>query len=452
MKKDLSGKDHLSKFDKRSPAGFPSDKEIPVVLVLKRKAIRVYPDNQKVALYYSQALDKYVSVPFGPGSDLGPQLNESRRNKRDDDSEKTYKALAKDYPEIAKLYSKAKETQPARRAMRRVVGKLTPKEILALPKNERDAAYRVAQERLGTADISKLSKLGKQHNLAIRKFIADRRKDKSTEPIKQPDPTEAMKNIKPKTVSESFRNRVSVLREEQQLDEWVVPALTAAGRFIAGTAAGTAAIEAGKAGMNWASKKVAEYAAKRAAKKAAKDADWVKAMRGKGNRKGRGKGKGEKGSKLDKAADAATIASALAGGVSAGKEIATSAADAATKAGEKYGGGREATFGNIEPKISGPERTTTDWHRLSPVDKTFIKMREETFNSNLDAIRYIVENDIKYHELTFGDKTVSLNNSIAKKVLNLYESLNKQNKKKIKSMLNEDVSSFRKVINFAIRQ
>lgn len=44
---------------------FPNEKQIPPVLIMKRKGIRIYPDNQKVALYYIQALDKYVTIPFG---------------------------------------------------------------------------------------------------------------------------------------------------------------------------------------------------------------------------------------------------------------------------------------------------------------------------------------------------------------------------------------------------
>ena len=39
--------------------------EPPVVLMLKRKAVRLYPDGQKVALYYNKQLDKYFSVPYG---------------------------------------------------------------------------------------------------------------------------------------------------------------------------------------------------------------------------------------------------------------------------------------------------------------------------------------------------------------------------------------------------
>lgn len=459
MKRDLTGNDHLSKMSTKRPAGYPSDKEIPVVLILKRKAIRVYPDNQKVVLYYSQALDKYISVPFGPNSNLlGSPLNESRKYKRDDDSEKTYQALAAEYPEIAKKYLEAKKTQPTRRAIRRVVGKLTPKEIMALPKAERDVAYQTAQEKLGAADISRLAKLGKQHNLAIRKFFADRKKETKPTPVKQPDPTEAMKNIKPKTVSESFRNKLSVLREER-LDEvgpavFAPAALGAAGRYIASTAAGAAAYETGKAGLKWVGKKGKDWLEgyKKSRREKEEKKKWEFMRR---DKKGRGKGKKDKDSKLDKAADAATLGSAIAGGVEAGAEVAKSAVDAATKSGEKYGGRRETDFtagGRQEVKVGDPRQgqvtTSAEYTRQQ---QKMLGVRE-SFESNIDLIKYMVENDISSHPIQIGEGVINLNNRVAKKVLKIYESLNKQNKKKIENMLNESATSFKKVINFAVRQ
>lgn len=44
-------------------------KDPPFVLVLKREAIRVYPDGTKIALYYNRLLDKHFSIPYGPGID-----------------------------------------------------------------------------------------------------------------------------------------------------------------------------------------------------------------------------------------------------------------------------------------------------------------------------------------------------------------------------------------------
>jgi hypothetical protein len=38
----------------------------PFVLVLKRKAIRLYPNKTKVALYYAPKIDRHFTIPYGP--------------------------------------------------------------------------------------------------------------------------------------------------------------------------------------------------------------------------------------------------------------------------------------------------------------------------------------------------------------------------------------------------
>ena len=43
----------------------------PYVVVLKRKNIRLYPNGVKIALYYSEKLDKYFTVPYGEGVEAG---------------------------------------------------------------------------------------------------------------------------------------------------------------------------------------------------------------------------------------------------------------------------------------------------------------------------------------------------------------------------------------------
>lgn len=50
----------------------------PFVLMLKRKAIRLYPNKTKVALYYNQKLDKYFSLPYGPKIDSPLQAEETQ--------------------------------------------------------------------------------------------------------------------------------------------------------------------------------------------------------------------------------------------------------------------------------------------------------------------------------------------------------------------------------------
>lgn len=58
----------------------------PVVLLLSRKAIRVFPDGKRVALYYAGKINKYVSIPFDDNDTssnlVGIQeaVTENRRN------------------------------------------------------------------------------------------------------------------------------------------------------------------------------------------------------------------------------------------------------------------------------------------------------------------------------------------------------------------------------------
>jgi uncharacterized protein involved in tolerance to divalent cations len=36
----------------------------PAVLIMRRKSVRQFPNNQRVALYYVDKLDKYVTIPY----------------------------------------------------------------------------------------------------------------------------------------------------------------------------------------------------------------------------------------------------------------------------------------------------------------------------------------------------------------------------------------------------
>ena len=50
----------------------------PIIMVIKRKAVRLYPDGTRIALYYSDKMKRYFSVPFGtPEADLSGVQAES---------------------------------------------------------------------------------------------------------------------------------------------------------------------------------------------------------------------------------------------------------------------------------------------------------------------------------------------------------------------------------------
>ena len=60
------------------PIILQEDKDPPMVLIIKRKAIRMYPDGTRIALYFNDKLNKYFSVPYqyGPGIDAPIQAEE----------------------------------------------------------------------------------------------------------------------------------------------------------------------------------------------------------------------------------------------------------------------------------------------------------------------------------------------------------------------------------------
>ena len=55
------------------------DKDPPFVLVLNRKAIRLYPNDIKVAIYYNKKLDRYFSIPYGSGVNAPIQAEETEQ-------------------------------------------------------------------------------------------------------------------------------------------------------------------------------------------------------------------------------------------------------------------------------------------------------------------------------------------------------------------------------------
>jgi hypothetical protein len=54
-------------------------------------------------------------------------------------------------------------------------------------------------------------------------------------------------------------------------------------------------------------------------------------------------------------------------------------------------------------------------------------------------------------DMTINGRTITLNSSMAKKIIRVYESVNTKNKKIVEGMLNEDLDSFKKLLNFSIK-
>lgn len=346
--------DHLSAYDTKRAPGYPSEKDIPVVLVLRRKAIRVYPDNQKVAMYYSQALDKYISIPFGPKADeLGIHMNEETKE-----------------------------------------------------------------------DMGK---------------IRFEKKEKS--------------ELKESSPKKSFRSNLKIVREskQDQLDEWVKALELAAkvgskaveaGSKLApkaaeiGAAVGSKIKDVGSKAVEAGSSAIKTFKDKRAAAQADKARAARKAER-----------QAKRDSRLAKKDPKLAAASTLAGPeASEGPKLDLSDVVKSLPGHDTTPGARQ-----VNPVSSSmtPDKKTTVVSALDRANQRILWGPNES--TNLDIINSIVENNLKEDKVSFGDKSIFINNRTAKKIIQVHESLNKTNKKKFEQMINENAVSFRKAINFVVK-
>jgi hypothetical protein len=86
VKTDIEGRKHRRSRLKIGDVGYEVQKEArmdtplvpdpPVILVIKRKAVRLYPDGTRIAMYWSDKLKRVFSVPYGPAVDSPIQAEE----------------------------------------------------------------------------------------------------------------------------------------------------------------------------------------------------------------------------------------------------------------------------------------------------------------------------------------------------------------------------------------
>lgn len=211
--------DYLSKYDPRGPKGQPSDSELPPVIILKRKAIRVYPDHQKVALYYAQTIDRYVSIPYGGNHVM--TVNEETY----DDKKRPVQKKKKQVP----LEKREDLTMADLPAVRRYLMKsaFTSQDPL-----------RAAMINLGAYSGIK-SRLKKASRMKKPERIEPQFRDIPKKSAPKVSPTTASSPVakaaegvwKQRRLEESFKDRLEVLRE-QALPKYSEPSYTGADRFM----------------------------------------------------------------------------------------------------------------------------------------------------------------------------------------------------------------------------
>lgn len=401
--------------------GIPPVSQMPSLLLFRRVSYRMYPDNQVVALYYSKMVDKYLSVPFGPTGNLN--LSES------------------------KIYDSLEDMELAEGAKWEAIKGGIKGGLHGAAKGffRGAAAYAEPGAAIGSVvgGLHGAYKGGKK----------------------------AYEKSKNQTVKESFRDKLTQLREEKDDDPYgvkaaisLVPGAAAYQKYKEGDYAGAAKSAGLDVAMMGAGKALAAGA--RFAKRG------LSGVLSKFKKTPRDPSAMTKSSKAPKAAETPTPkpaeapvapkssgALATAGELAAGGGIVGAGLDIAKRvigSGATPGQSKAASTELLRDKPH--TKTVSSWRKTSdPVTASKLKgaelRRAKTINENtISDIRDMISQNIQYKDIIINEKVITLNTNIAKRILEVYDSVNTKNKKIVESMLNEDLDTFKKLLNFSIRK
>jgi len=408
--------DHLAKYD-------PRDKDkskaliskIPPMIILKRKSIRTFPDNQYVGLYYSQQLDKYITVPFGNMTSVG--LNEGISGKEAEAlvqlaKQKGRKITYGPQKKAADVdVQQNTETQPTTTDTKvepkdtTTDTKVEPKETKAKkPKKLKKEPFfghptgdpfeqggYIAGRLAGKALVGG-TKLAAKGVMAGAKGLG-----KLVGLKEQQEKAQSM-----------FEAKLAAKRQEN-LDELAF--LAPIGQALARSAVGAAI---GKIGQSAAGQAVGNLA-KRAGK-------WA----------------------LGKAAGAVA---GLAGAGGGGDDSSSIDKSQWSKEHEL----KSFTPSDVKKTSSFARQTTSQGAISSPTGEVAYRkaiMKEGV----IDQLKELAtKTDLTNNMLIVNEEQIDINSNIAEKVIQVYEALNDDNKAKFAKMLGESKQSFQKAVNFALR-
>lgn len=486
--------------NKLSP--IPSPSEMPNLLMFRRVTYRMYPNKQVVALYYSKTVDKYLSIPFGPTGNLN--LSEATiydTLEELDLNEGALKTAAKTvagglkgavqgamkgfyvgnsiaaepgiavgtpvgaaigaYKGAKKAYKKAKEQEKdmnedwSDKKHQNPSGGLKKSGVMAYRRENPGS-------KLQTAVTTKPSKLKPGSKAANRRksFCARmggmKKRLTSAKTARDPD-SRINKALRKWNCEESFLNKLNIIREEKVKPWMDYSDLGGAIKTATELTPGASAYQKTKEG---------DYAG--AVKSGAIDvaiggAGKVLA----GGARLAGKSLGKLSGKLSKTpktkAPRKAAPTPKSGRGSAALDAASellrkSQDDKSSQTIDNPDRRLSTDINKAKAKIHTPEfrhggETAVDTARKNAlIRKEYEGLgKKQVAENKISDIRNMVESEDKLHEMTINGRTVTLNNSMAKRILEVYDSVNTKNKKIVEGMLNEDLESFKKLLNFSIR-
>ena len=477
-------------------------KNMPAMLIFRRISYRLYPNKQVVALYYSKMLDKYLSIPFGPGGNLN--LSEAvvmEEKELEDACWKGYKAYGKKkkngklvpncVPMKETLGSSAtryterptyeqRGERPADMAgavnrgiyehfssklsdIREESGSMAGRIASGRSKVDKDpygvktaislvpgaSAYEYAKKgdtkkAAGSAGLDamawvageKVGELAVKAAKPIVKKIAPAFSKatglaKDIKPVQTPSVGLGSKPVEPKMPSLTSPKTPDITKMGK-------PDITKMGKTgpdVAGGMSKAAAPEGEKSAVQSIKDRVFGKKGAGATPKAVETPKPVETPKAAETPKAKGTGETPK-PKATSAAGGAGLGAAIGGAV-AGLSNIIGSDDA-----------------HRTPLRTVTPRSGSSWETRSssegPVYKS--KYRQAALRENkMSDIRKMVKEGVDTMDISINGREVTLNTSMAKRILEVYDSVNTKNKKIVENMLNEDMESFKKLLNFSIR-
>ncbi len=373
----------------------PSFSQMPAMLLFRRVAYRLYPNKQVVALYYSKTVDKYLSVPFGPDGNLN--LSESSVYNTEEEMELN---------EGAKWEATKGAVKGALHGTIRggaIGGAIAPgpgTAIGAVVGGVR-GAYKGAKRGY---EKGKAQEMEEDWQSVNRKDKTDGLSQKAVDAYRRENPGSKLKtavtekNPKGKRASrrKSFCSRMGGMKK----------------RLTSAKTARDPDSRINKALRRWNCEEdfKLKLAQLREGRVDESPLDTLKAF-------------------LSAPAD-------LEKAAGAGGDIVTKSSKAPL---EKKGVKTYSGFSKA-PQKHDDIATTRYKQKLMQVKE-----------NKISDIRDMISEGTDNMNLQINGRTVTLNTSMAKRILEVYDSVNTKNKKIVESMLNEDLESFKKLLNFSIK-
>ena len=138
--------------------------------------------------------------------------------------------------------------------------------------------------------------------------------------------------------------------------------------------------------------------------------------------------------------------------------ISAPAAGAASSAGQNQSqpSSRNYNLGQLKPKTGSSWENKADSQASQRMrDQRLSRQSQSAMlkeNSVVSTLKSMIDNNVQEQTVTINEQEININNTVAKKIMLVYESVNKTNQKKMEQMLNESATSFNKVLTFALRQ